>query len=57
MGAFATMAEPRRTQGATAAVQHGLAWLVCGNAIGVMIAVLLLIPQFQSEDKDVHRPI
>lgn len=45
MGAFATIAEPRRTQGTTAAVQHGLAWLVFGNAIGVMIAVLLLIPQ------------
>ena len=31
--------EPVRT-----AVGHGLAWLVFGNALGVMIAILLLLP-------------
>lgn len=31
--------------GVISAVRHGLAWLVAGNAIGVMIAVLLLLPQ------------
>ena len=38
-------AEPVRTAGVTTAVQHSLGWLVFGNAIGVMIAVLLLLPQ------------
>jgi len=32
------------SQGVASAVQHSLAWLVLGNAIGVMIAVLLLVP-------------
>src|ERR1051325_7517400 len=38
-------AEPVRSAGVTTAVQHSLGWLVFGNAIGVMIAVLLLLPQ------------
>lgn len=38
-------AEPVRSAGVTAAVQHALAWLVFGNALGVMIAILLLLPQ------------
>jgi cytochrome c oxidase cbb3-type subunit I len=45
MGEFANIAEPQRSAGVTAAVQHGLAWLVFSNAIGVMIATLLLLPQ------------
>ena len=31
-------------QGVVAAIHHALAWLVIGNAIGVMLAVLLLVP-------------
>ena len=31
-----------------AAIRHGLAWLVIGNAIGVMIAILLLLPRLNS---------
>jgi cytochrome c oxidase cbb3-type subunit 1 len=38
-------AEPVRSAGVTAAVQHALGWLVFGNALGVMIAILLLLPQ------------
>jgi len=38
-------AEPLRSAGVTAAVQHALGWLVFGNALGVMIAILLLLPQ------------
>jgi cytochrome c oxidase cbb3-type subunit 1 len=38
-------AEPVRSAGVTAAVQHALAWLVFGNTLGVMIAILLLLPQ------------
>ena len=38
-------AEPVRSGGVTAAVQHALGWLVFGNALGVMIAILLLLPQ------------
>jgi cytochrome c oxidase cbb3-type subunit I len=45
MGEFAQTAEPIRSAGVTAAVQHALGWLVVGNAIGVMIAILLLLPQ------------
>jgi len=48
MGEFAKIAEPERSTGITAAVQHGLAWLVFGNAIGVMIATLLLLPQLNT---------
>lgn len=44
MDAFAKPCESARLAGVTAAVQHGLAWLVAGNAIGVMIALLLLLP-------------
>ncbi|HVX57609.1 MAG TPA: hypothetical protein VHA37_07815, partial [Candidatus Saccharimonadales bacterium] len=44
MDAFAKTAESPRSSGMTAAVQHSLAWLVAGNAIGVMIAILLLLP-------------
>lgn len=32
------------SEGLASAVRHSLAWLVVGNAIGVMIAVLLLFP-------------
>ena len=45
MGEFARTAEPRRSPGVTAAVRHGLGWLVFSNALGVMIAILLLLPQ------------
>lgn len=45
MGEFGQTAEPVRSVGVTAAVQHALAWLVVGNAIGVMIAILLLLPR------------
>lgn len=45
MGEFAQMAEPYRSPGVTAAVQHALGWLVAVNAMGVMIAILLLLPQ------------
>lgn len=38
-------AEPVRSAGVVAAVQHALGWLVFGNALGVMIAILLLLPQ------------
>src|SRR3569833_3174868 len=38
-------AEPLRSIGVTAAVQHALGWLVFGNALGVMIAILLLLPR------------
>ncbi len=31
--------------GLMAAIRHSLAWLVIGNAIGVMIAILLLLPR------------
>src|SRR6185437_12757947 len=48
MGEFAKIAEPQRSTGVSAAVQHGLAWLVFGNAIGVMIATLLLWTQLNS---------
>jgi cytochrome c oxidase cbb3-type subunit I len=41
-------AEPVRSAGVTAAVQHALGWLVFGNALGVMIAILLLLPQLNS---------
>ncbi|MBW8870517.1 MAG: hypothetical protein JF563_07045, partial [Acidobacteriales bacterium] len=41
-------AELVRSAGVTAAVQHALAWLVFGNALGVMIAILLLLPQLNS---------
>jgi cytochrome c oxidase cbb3-type subunit 1 len=44
MDEFGQTAEPVRSAGVTAAVQHALAWLVVGNAMGVMIAVLLLLP-------------
>jgi cytochrome c oxidase cbb3-type subunit 1 len=33
------------SEGMAAAVHHALLWLVVGNAIGVMIATLLLLPQ------------
>ena len=33
-----------RSAGVSSAVWHALAWLVLGNAIGVMLAVLLLLP-------------
>ena len=42
MRAFEPVAD--RPAGLTAAVRHALAWLVFGNAIGVMIAFLLLVP-------------
>ena len=45
MEEFAPTAEPVRGAGVTAAVQHALAWLVLGNAMGVMLAILLLLPQ------------
>ena len=45
MGELSRADELRRSAGVTAAVQHGLGWLVVGNAIGVMIATLLLLPQ------------
>src|SRR3569833_2011811 len=45
MDEFGQTAEPARSAGVTAAVQHALAWLVGGIAMGVMIAVLLLLPQ------------
>ena len=32
------------SEGVASAVRHSLGWLVLGNAIGVMIAVLLLVP-------------
>ena len=44
MDEFGQTAEPVRSAGVTAAVQHALGWLVVGNAIGVMIAILLLLP-------------
>ena len=31
-------------QGVTSAIRHALAWLVVGNSIGVMLAMLLLVP-------------
>lgn len=34
----------RAPQGISAAVRHSLAWLVAGNSIGVMLALLLLFP-------------
>jgi cytochrome c oxidase cbb3-type subunit I len=45
MGVSARTTEPDRSAGVTASVQHALGWLVAGNAIGVMIAILLLLPQ------------
>ncbi|HEY3704885.1 MAG TPA: hypothetical protein VGL22_07455 [Terracidiphilus sp.] len=45
MGEFAQTAEPVRSAGVIASVQHALGWLVAGNALGVMIAILLLLPQ------------
>ena len=42
---FAKTAEPHQSTGVMAAVQHGLGWLVFSNALGVMIAILLLFPQ------------
>jgi len=45
MDEFGQTAEPVRSAGVTSAVQHALGWLVFGNAIGVMIATLLLLPQ------------
>jgi cytochrome c oxidase cbb3-type subunit I len=45
MDEFGQTAEPVRSAGVTAAVHHALAWLVAGNAMGVMIAILLLLPQ------------
>lgn len=52
MEEFAATAEPATSvqvagpsPGVLSAVRHGLAWLVAGNAIGVMIAVLLLLPR------------
>jgi len=48
MGEFAAMAERERSDGVTAAVQHALGWLVAGNAIGVMLAILLLLPQLNA---------
>lgn len=45
MGEFAKTDERGRSAGVLAAVQHGLGWLVFGNALGVMIAILLLLPQ------------
>lgn len=44
MDVSARTGEPGRSAGVTSAVQHALCWLVVGNAIGVMIAVLLLLP-------------
>ncbi|WP_109485603.1 hypothetical protein [Occallatibacter savannae] len=38
-------AEAGRSAGVTAAVQHALGWLVFGNALGVMIAIPLLLPR------------
>src|SRR5579871_112323 len=34
--------------GLSSAVQHALFWLVLGNAIGSMLALLLLLPQLNS---------
>jgi cytochrome c oxidase cbb3-type subunit 1 len=45
MGAFAPTVEADRSGGVTAPVQHALGWLVASNAMGVMIATLLLLPQ------------
>src|SRR3569833_2329838 len=45
MDEFGQTAEPVRSAGVTSAVQHALGWLVVGNAMGVMIAILLLLPQ------------
>lgn len=45
MGESVQTAEPVRSAGVTAAVQHALGWLVFGNSLGVMIAILLLLPQ------------
>jgi cytochrome c oxidase cbb3-type subunit 1 len=45
MDEFAPTAKPARAGGITSAVHHALGWLVVGNAIGVMIAVLLLLPR------------
>jgi cytochrome c oxidase cbb3-type subunit 1 len=50
MERFASAAEPALSQtagaspGVVSAVRHGLAWLVFGNSIGVMLAILLLLP-------------
>jgi cytochrome c oxidase cbb3-type subunit 1 len=45
MGELAKSDEMGRSAGVTSAVRHGLGWLVFGNALGLMIAVLLLLPQ------------
>lgn len=45
MDESAPTTESVRSAGVTAAVQHALAWLVAGNAMGVIIAILLLLPQ------------
>ena len=44
MDISARTAEAARSAGVTSAVRHALAWLVVGNAIGVMLAILLLLP-------------
>jgi len=44
MDISARTAESVRSAGVTSAVRHALAWLVVGNAIGVMLAILLLLP-------------
>ncbi len=36
---------PRSTAGVTAAAWHGLLWLVVANAVGVLLAILLLAPK------------
>ena len=48
MDEFGQTAEPVRSAGVRAAIQHALGWLVFGNAIGVMIAILLLLPQLNA---------
>jgi cytochrome c oxidase cbb3-type subunit 1 len=45
---MAVRQNPDLSVGLIAAIRHGLAWLVVGNAIGVMIAILLLFPQLNS---------
>lgn len=54
MERFASAAEPALAEpagasaGVASAVRHGLAWLVIGNTIGVMIAILLLLPSLNA---------
>lgn len=44
MSAEASTSEQHASPGVAGAVWHSLVWLVIGNAIGVMLAVLLLLP-------------